>query len=120
MKTRFLKSGSLAIAAMLMLWGAVSCTNENDRLTDGKASIQFKLTDAPALNYDEVNIDIRGVRVGIADAFFLMSKTISTQVKYPGLNWMFPIREFITCWISETERQSCWPGVIFLQAKSVR
>ncbi|HAR37514.1 MAG TPA: hypothetical protein DCS09_02430, partial [Porphyromonadaceae bacterium] len=87
MKTRFLKSGSLTIAAMLMLWGAVSCTNENEKLTDGKASIQFKLTDAPALNYDEVNIDIRGVRVGIADAFFDVEDDIdSSEVSWVELD----------------------------------
>ncbi|MCE5178659.1 MAG: DUF4382 domain-containing protein [Porphyromonadaceae bacterium] len=87
MKTRFLKSGSLAIAVMLMLWGAVSCTNENERLPDGKATIQFKLTDAPALNYDEVNIDIRGVRVGIADAFFDVDDEIdSSEVSWVELD----------------------------------
>lgn len=87
MKTRFLKSGSLALAAMLMLWGAVSCTNEDEGLTEGKATIQFKLTDAPALNYDEVNIDIRGVRVGIADDFFDVEDDIdSSEVSWVELD----------------------------------
>lgn len=70
MKTSFLKNGSLAIAAILMLWGIVSCTDENERFPDGKARIQFKLTDAPALEYDAVNIDIQGISVGIADEYF--------------------------------------------------
>ena len=70
MKKFILKNGSLTIVSMLMLWAVMSCTNENEKITDGKATIQFKLTDAPALNYDEVNIDVRGVRVGFADDFF--------------------------------------------------
>ncbi|WP_294073104.1 DUF4382 domain-containing protein [Proteiniphilum sp. UBA1028] len=70
MKTNFFKNGFLAVASLLMLWGVVRCTSENEKLTDGKATIQFKLTDAPALEYDEVNIDIRGVRVGVANDFF--------------------------------------------------
>ena len=69
MKKGFLKNSFLTMAAMLMLWSVVSCTNEDDKLTEGKATIQFKLTDAPALAYEEVNIDVRGISVGIADEF---------------------------------------------------
>lgn len=67
MKTGIIKNGFLTLAAMLMLWTMVSCNNDNEKMTDGNATIQFKLTDAPALNYDEVNIDIVGVLVGVAD-----------------------------------------------------
>ena len=69
MKKGFLKNSLLIMAAMLMLWSVVSCTNEDDKQTDGKATIQFKLTDAPALAYEAVNIDVRGISVGIADEF---------------------------------------------------
>lgn len=66
MKTRLLKNVLPAIATLMFLFGVVSCENDNDKLADGKATIQFKLTDAPALNYDEVNIDIIGVSVGVS------------------------------------------------------
>ena len=65
MKRRIFKTGLLALASMAMLWGAVGC-DINDDVNEKKASIQIKLTDAPALNYDEVNVDIRGVSVGVA------------------------------------------------------
>jgi len=42
MKKGFLKNSFLTMAAMLMLWSVVSCTNEDDKLTEGKATIQFK------------------------------------------------------------------------------
>ena len=58
----------VAIASMIFL--GVSCENESNNSTDGKAQIQFKLTDAPSLVYDEVNIDILGVSVGIGDEFY--------------------------------------------------
>ena len=65
MKRRIFKTGLLALASLAMLWGAVGC-DINDDVNEKKASIQIKLTDAPALNYDEVNVDIRGVSVGVA------------------------------------------------------
>jgi hypothetical protein len=70
MKTNFLKIGSPALAFMLMLMGGVGCSDDNEKIPDGTASIQLKLTDAPSLEYDEVNIDIQGVRVGVADEYF--------------------------------------------------
>ncbi|MDD3968875.1 MAG: DUF4382 domain-containing protein [Proteiniphilum sp.] len=87
MKTRFLKNGSLALVSVLMLWSAVSCMNENEKFTDGKATIQLKLTDAPALNYDAVNIDVQGVRVGVADDFFDVEDDIdSSEVTWVDLD----------------------------------
>ena len=65
MKRRIFKTGLLALASLAMLWGAVGC-DINDDVNEKKASIQIKLTDAPALNYDEVNVDIRGVSVAPA------------------------------------------------------
>ncbi|HBT85728.1 MAG TPA: hypothetical protein DEB12_07455 [Porphyromonadaceae bacterium] len=67
MKTRLLKNGLLALASVVMLWGAVSCESDNDDFKNGKATVRFSLTDAPAFDYDEVNIDIIGVSVGVAD-----------------------------------------------------
>lgn len=70
MKKNF-KKNLIALASLLMLITVVSCTNENDKLEkDGTATIQLKLTDAPALEYDAVYIDIQGVRVGVADEYF--------------------------------------------------
>ncbi len=65
MKKRFLKNGLLALASVMLFVFVVSCDNESDKLTDGNARIQIKLTDAPALDIDEVNIDIIGVSVGV-------------------------------------------------------
>lgn len=70
MKKNF-KKNLIALASLLMLITVVSCTNENDKLEkDGTATIQLKLTDAPALEYDAVYIDIQGIRVGVADEYF--------------------------------------------------
>lgn len=52
-----------------MLIVGVSCTNENNNLQDGTAKIQFRLTDAPSLIYDGVYLDLRGIKVGVADEF---------------------------------------------------
>lgn|SRR5690554_1010324 len=71
MKTKIFQHNLIALASMLMLITIVSCTNENEKLgKDGTATIQLKLTDAPALEYDAVYIDIQGVRVGVADEYF--------------------------------------------------
>ena len=59
---------TLSIVALLLF--AVGCTNENEGLTSGKAQIQFKLTDAPSLDYAKVVIDIQGVKVGVADEYY--------------------------------------------------
>lgn len=71
MKKRFYTIGSTTILALLLLFIVTACNNENDQLSKGEtARIQLKLTDAPALEYDEVNIDIQGVRVGVANEYF--------------------------------------------------
>lgn len=67
MKTRLFKNVLPAIASIVMIFGVVSCENDSEKMADGKATIQFKLTDAPALDYDEVNIDIIGVSVGVSN-----------------------------------------------------
>ncbi|MDD4846978.1 MAG: hypothetical protein PHV67_10265, partial [Petrimonas sp.] len=59
---------TLSIVALLLF--AVGCTNENEGLTSGKAQIQFKLTDAPSLDYAKVVIDIQGIKVGVADEYY--------------------------------------------------
>ena len=59
---------ALSIVTMLMFMAG--CVDENDGLSDGKAQIQFKLTDAPSLEYDKVVLDIQGVKVGVADEFY--------------------------------------------------
>lgn len=69
MKERFLKNGLLTLAAAMLLVFAVSCESDNEKVIDGKATIQLKLTDAPALLYDEVNVDIQGVSIGVTDEF---------------------------------------------------
>ncbi|MDD2243640.1 MAG: DUF4382 domain-containing protein [Dysgonamonadaceae bacterium] len=78
----------VAIASMIFL--GVSCENESSNLKDGKAQIQFKLTDAPSLEYDEVNIDIQGVSVGIGDHFYdgpdsVKLQWIDLEMTDPGL-----------------------------------
>jgi len=78
----------VAIASMIFL--GVSCENESNNSTDGKAQIQFKLTDAPSLVYDEVNIDILGVSVGIGDEFYDGPDSVKLQwvdltITDPGL-----------------------------------
>ena len=71
MKKRFYTIGSTMIVSLMLLFFVTACNNENDQLSDGEtARIQLKLTDAPALEYDEVNIDIQGVRVGVANEYF--------------------------------------------------
>lgn len=50
-----------------MIFGVDSCENDTGKMANGKATIQFKLTDAPGLDYDEVNIDIIGVSVGVSN-----------------------------------------------------
>lgn len=56
------------VLASIMLF-LISCENENSTVADGKAKLQFKLTDAPSLLYDEVNIDIQGLVVGVYSDF---------------------------------------------------
>jgi len=58
-----------SIALVFIVLFIVSCENENATYPDGKAQLQFKLTDAPSLLYDEVNIDIRGIVVGVYSDF---------------------------------------------------
>jgi len=59
------------IFSLLFLFFVTACNNEDDNLSKGEtARIQLKLTDAPALEYDEVNIDIQGVKVGVAEEYF--------------------------------------------------
>lgn len=71
MKKKFYTIGSTMILSLLLLFFVTACNNEDDQLQKGDtASIQLKLTDAPALEYDEVNIDIQGVRVGVANEYF--------------------------------------------------
>ena len=70
MKTKLLPKLFFAFATMLLMVVVVSCTNENDKLSKGTATIQLKLTDAPSMEYDAVYIDIQGVRVGVADEYF--------------------------------------------------
>ena len=71
MKKRFYTFGSTMILSLLLLFLVTACNNEDDRMSKGDtARIQLKLTDAPALEYDEVNIDIQGVRVGVAEEYF--------------------------------------------------
>jgi len=71
MKTIFLKKITIALASIFLMVAAVSCTTESEKLSkEGTATIQLKLTDAPALEYDAVYIDIQGVRVGVADEYF--------------------------------------------------
>lgn len=71
MKKKRVIYGSAAILSLLFLLFVTACNNEDDNLSNGeRARIQLKLTDAPALAYDEVNIDIQGVRVGVAEEFF--------------------------------------------------
>lgn len=69
MKKKLARLMSMVVIASMIFLG-VSCENESNNSTDGKAQIQFKLTDAPSLVYDEVNIDILGVSVGIGDEFY--------------------------------------------------
>ena len=86
MKKGLLKFGILSTTALLLLWLLVSCDNESDKIADGKASIQFKLTDAPAWEYDEVNIDIQGLRVGVADDDEVDDvEWIDLNVTHPGI-----------------------------------
>ena len=59
-----------ALSVLTMLVLVTGCTNENEGFSDGKAQIQFKLTDAPSLEYDAVLIDIQGVKVGVADKYY--------------------------------------------------
>lgn len=71
MKKKFYTIGSTMILSLLLLFFVTACNNEDDHLSEGEtARIQLKLTDAPALEYDEVNIDIQGVRVGVANDYF--------------------------------------------------
>ncbi len=49
MKRRIFKTGLLALASLAMLWVAVGC-DVNEDVNEKKATIQIKLTDAPALN----------------------------------------------------------------------
>ena len=71
MKTIFLKKIPFLLASIFLMVAAVSCTSENEKLSEeSTAKIQLKLTDAPALEYDAVYIDIQGVRVGVADKYF--------------------------------------------------
>lgn len=62
---------ALSIVMITMLVFMAGCVDENNGLSDGKAQIQFKLTDAPSLEYDKVVLDIQGVKVGVADEFYL-------------------------------------------------
>lgn len=70
MTSNFSKMFFSTLAGVAMLTLAVSCADENDKLSEGKAQIQFKLTDAPSLDYDAVFIDILGVKVGVSDEFY--------------------------------------------------
>lgn len=59
-----------ALSILTMLALMAGCANENEGFSDGKAQIQFKLTDAPSLEYDKVVLDIQGVKVGVGDEYY--------------------------------------------------
>lgn len=59
-----------ALSILIVSIVAIGCTNENEGFKDGKAKIQFKLTDAPSLEYDAVFIDIQGVKVGVGKEYY--------------------------------------------------
>lgn len=58
------------LSILTMLIFVTGCTNEDNSFSDGKAKIQFELTDAPSLEYSKVVIDIQGVKVGVADEYY--------------------------------------------------
>lgn len=65
MKTKLTKLQSIFLAA-LMVFFAASCDNGGfNGPKEGKAQFKVHLTDAPG-NYDEVNIDIQGMRIHYA------------------------------------------------------
>lgn len=70
MRKEFFKHILSALPILALLFFATSCANENEGLSGGKAQIQFKLTDAPSLDYAKVVIDIQGVKVGVADEYY--------------------------------------------------
>ena len=88
MKRRIFKTGLLALASLAMLWVAVGC-DVNEDVNEKKATIQIKLTDAPALNYDEVNIDIQAVSVGIANG---EGEWIDLNIHNPGVYNLLELR----------------------------
>ena len=78
MKKNFIRLVSMAAIASMIFLG-VSCENDNNNFTDKTARIQFKLTDAPSLVYDEVNIDIQGITVGVGDKFYNDADSVKIQ-----------------------------------------
>ncbi len=70
MKIKISKALLSALSILILLILVTGCTNENEGFSDGKAKIQFKLTDAPSLEYDAVFIDIQGVKVGVGKEYY--------------------------------------------------
>ena len=67
------KQRFFAITALVaILTGIAGCSEENVSETKGTARVQFKLTDAPSLEYKGVYIDIQGMMVGVGDEFYDM------------------------------------------------
>ncbi|KUL17741.1 MAG: hypothetical protein XE13_0643, partial [Proteiniphilum sp. 51_7] len=112
MKKRFYTIGSTMIFSLLFLFFVTACNNEDDHLSKGEtARIQLKLTDAPALEYDEVNIDIQGVKVGVAEEYFYTDDPyldewddavwVDLKVSNPGLYNLLDYRNGETVLLAE-------------------
>ena len=64
MRKNLLKKILPSLTIVLMLVAGVSCSDKED----GSAQLKFSLTDAPSMEYSAVNIDVRGIEVGVSDA----------------------------------------------------
>lgn len=64
MKKKLFKRILPSLAVALMLVAGVSCSNQES----GTAQLKFSLTDAPSLEYSAVNLDVKGIEVGVGDA----------------------------------------------------
>jgi Domain of unknown function (DUF4382) len=73
----------LSMALLAVITGIISCQKENSSDAQGTSTLNVRLTDAPTV-YEEVNVDIKEVRVKFSDDT-LSNGGWSTLTTYPGI-----------------------------------
>lgn len=77
-----MKKNFLILSALLISASAIFIACKKDDTTSGTSRLNVRLTDAPTA-YDQVNVDIREVRVKFADD--TLSTGWTTLTTYPGI-----------------------------------
>lgn len=93
---------SAALIALSLITGVIACQKDSSENNEGKARLQVRLTDAPAV-YDAVNIDIQKVMINTSEDTSTAQGWVELPLLHPGVYNLLDFRNGIDTVLADME-----------------